>query len=124
MQGQGQPLSSGATELREVSVAESLTKLAEWFSATCNGDWEHGHGITISTLDNPGWRVEIDVGDFQIPTSEFAAFEMRTADDNWIITVFDDSVFHGSCSPNNLDRMIGLFLDWISRHRIYVGSCW
>lgn len=36
-------------------------RLAAWFAKQCNGDWEHSHGIKISTTDNPGWMVEISL---------------------------------------------------------------
>ena len=36
-----------------------LSMVNEWFKSQCNGDWEHDYGITIQTLDNPGWSVDI-----------------------------------------------------------------
>ena len=36
-----------------------LNAVNEWFQSQCDGDWEHDYGITIETLDNPGWSVEI-----------------------------------------------------------------
>ena len=39
----------------------SLEWLQSWYAAQCNDTWEHDHGITIDTLDNPGWHVRIDV---------------------------------------------------------------
>jgi Immunity protein 53 len=35
--------------------------LEKWYRARCNGDWEHQWGVEIGTLDNPGWRVHIDL---------------------------------------------------------------
>ena len=29
--------------------------LEEWYVSNCDGDWEHTFGITINTIDNPGW---------------------------------------------------------------------
>jgi hypothetical protein len=39
----------------------AIQRLQHWFIANCNGDWEHQSGIAISTLDNPGWSIDIDV---------------------------------------------------------------
>jgi Immunity protein 53 len=25
----------------------------EWYSRQCNGEWEHGFGVEIATIDNP-----------------------------------------------------------------------
>ncbi len=39
----------------------SLDWLTGWYEQQCNGDWEHSYGVTIDTLDNPGWRLKIDL---------------------------------------------------------------
>lgn len=38
---------------------EALERLEEWFENNCDGDREHGAGIRIETLDNPGWMNPI-----------------------------------------------------------------
>ena len=35
--------------------------IEKWYKGNCNGDWEHSYGITIETLDNPGWDFTIDL---------------------------------------------------------------
>ncbi len=40
-----------------------LAELQRWYLAQCNDDWEHSYGVTIETLDNPGWSVHIDLAD-------------------------------------------------------------
>lgn len=37
--------------------------LSEWYKSNCDGDWEHYYGIKIDTIDNPGWKVDIDLVD-------------------------------------------------------------
>ena len=37
--------------------------LQQWYYGHCNGDWEHGSGIHIDTLDNPGWSITINLED-------------------------------------------------------------
>jgi hypothetical protein len=34
--------------------------LERWYHEQCDGEWEHHSGITIETLDNPGWLVQVD----------------------------------------------------------------
>ena len=53
-------------------LTEELIWLQRWFAAQCDGQWEHGFGITIETLDNPGWSVRICVEGTRL---EFAQFE-------------------------------------------------
>ncbi len=38
-----------------------IERLQAWYLAQCDGEWEHGFGPTISTLDNPGWSVKVDL---------------------------------------------------------------
>lgn len=38
-----------------------LKWLENWYSSNCDGDWEHGYGIRIETLDNPVWAVRINL---------------------------------------------------------------
>jgi hypothetical protein len=40
---------------------DNISWLEDWYTAQCDGDWEHGYGVHVGTLDNPGWRVEIDL---------------------------------------------------------------
>ena len=42
-------------------MADPLTQLQQWYLSNCNGDWEHTYGVSIGTLDNPGWSVKIEL---------------------------------------------------------------
>ena len=42
---------------------ELLQWLQKWFLSMCDGDWEHSYVVTIKTVDNPGWLVNIDLID-------------------------------------------------------------
>jgi len=39
----------------------SVSTLEQGYTSQCNGEWEHSYGIHIETLDNPGWRIKIDL---------------------------------------------------------------
>ena len=41
--------------------AAALSSLQRWYSSQCDGDWEHQLGVEITTLDNPGWLVRIEL---------------------------------------------------------------
>ena len=38
-----------------------LEWLEQWYQSQCDGEWEHDCGVTIETLDNPGWLVQVDL---------------------------------------------------------------
>ena len=40
-------------------IGNNLEWLFKWFYEQCDGDWEHGKGIRIGTLSNPGWFINI-----------------------------------------------------------------
>jgi hypothetical protein len=44
-----------------VHEPDSLTWLQAWYASQCNGDWEHEYGVSIETLDNPGWLLKLDL---------------------------------------------------------------
>ncbi|WP_407667455.1 Imm53 family immunity protein [Myxococcus dinghuensis] len=54
------------------------TWLATWFRNQCNGNWEHTRGISITTIDNPGWLVTVDL---QGTTVESRSWASRTTRD-------------------------------------------
>ena len=37
--------------------------ISDWYSQQCDGDWEHIHIINIENLDNPGWKLNVDLED-------------------------------------------------------------
>ena len=39
---------------------EILNWIQQWFIDNCDGKWEQGQGIQITTLDNPGWEVDFE----------------------------------------------------------------
>jgi hypothetical protein len=46
---------------------DPLNRLQSWYESHCDGDWEHDKRIRIGTLDNPGWRVYINLADNLLP---------------------------------------------------------
>jgi hypothetical protein len=39
----------------------ALSYLEKWYRSHCNGEWEHAEGISIGTLDNPGWSIAVSL---------------------------------------------------------------
>src|SRR5918994_1076194 len=42
-------------------VVDLLGWLERWYQEQCDGEWEDDCGLTIETLDNPGWLVSVDL---------------------------------------------------------------
>lgn len=90
----------------------SFERLQCWFLSQCNGDWEHGLGISVSTLDNPGWQIQIDLEGSTLEETEFPkTVEMKSAAE-WIHASREGNLVKISCNPEQFDRALAIFCDW------------
>src|SRR6478735_4553108 len=78
------------------------TWLQSWYVGRCDGEWEHEFGIQIGTLDNPGWKVEIDLVDTPLDGAVFSRQEVHRSEDHWCVTWVESNTFHGAAGPLNL----------------------
>lgn len=92
------------------SGADPLRSLQEWYLARCDGDWEHGYGITVETLDNPGWSLKVRVADTPLAHLQHASETVERSEHDWVHWKIDDDGFVGACGPLNLGDLIEAFL--------------
>ena len=59
-----------------------LSQLQQWYARQCDGDWEHQYGVKVDTLDNPGWRVTIDLAGTDLEGRQFDPIERGLGDDS------------------------------------------
>lgn len=85
-------------------------RLADWYIRQCDGEWEHSFGITLETLDNPGWRLRIDSAgtDTLLADRKETGADMETGD-RWLTYQVEQGVFVAHGAPAMLDRMIDTF---------------
>ena len=91
---------------------EELVELCQWYFRHCDGDWEHQHGITIETLDNPGWALRINLEDTELENRPFQELVLERSDSDWIYCGVRDKEFWAAGGPLNLKEMLRIFLDW------------
>ena len=84
-------------------------RLQEWFLSQCNGDWEKKFGIRISTIDNPGWSLWIDLKNTQLENVPFPDKKIDISNDNWILCWLKNNQFQGGGGPLNLLDIIKAF---------------
>ena len=87
-----------------------LARLQNWYSSQCNGEWEHSHGVTIETIDNPGWTVEIDLKDTRWENVSFEDLDFERAPGDWVRCSKKDAHFKGNGDPSKLDLILNHFL--------------
>ncbi|WP_052848174.1 immunity 53 family protein [Streptomyces avicenniae] len=90
-------------------MGEALSRLQEWYSSACDGDWEHEFGISIQTLDNPGWSLEIDLSETPLEGRRFAC-KNTDSESSWFFVESNGSRFNAACDPHSLERVIEIFL--------------
>jgi hypothetical protein len=90
----------------------SLSALEKWYAGQCNGVWEHGPGVRINTLDNPGWRVHIPLRETKKQDATLARVALNRSQDDWISCWVEKQEFQFACGPKNLSEGIDIFLRW------------
>ena len=100
----------------------ALRELQEWYLSQCNEDWEHTYGVSIDTLDNPGWSLEVELTDTDLDGVEFEersyglGEEARTSGENWLVCRVKDGKFLGYGGPRKLEEIINVFLTWAKQN--------
>jgi hypothetical protein len=88
--------------------------LESWYLAQANGEWEHSRGITIETLDNPGWMITIDLIETPLHNITMPAVREERTPRDWLICEVDNNQFRGQGDPQKLYRILELFQNWAS----------
>lgn len=97
---------------RDTGTSDGIEQIQAWFAQRCNGEWEHQFGITIETLDNPGWRVRIDLAGTPWERSSMEVRELQRADQDWWRVWVEGEVFNGAGGTLNLTDVLNQFLVW------------
>lgn len=95
------------TELR--AEKNIFTWLEKWYALNCNGDCEHGYGVHITTLDNPGWHVEMDIKDTCLSHITHNRVSMDNGDNDWYSYEISDMKFIGFGDPSKLTYLLSAF---------------
>jgi Immunity protein 53 len=95
---------------------KSLKNLIDWYTIQCDGLWEHTNGITIHSLDNPGFSINIDLLGTRFENNCYQSIDWESNTDlgnEWISCYkTDEKIWVGACSPKQLERTIDLFIQW------------
>jgi Immunity protein 53 len=83
--------------------------LCKWYSEQCDGNWEHTHGITIETLDNPGWSVTVDTNFSSKVLKEIKWIYFEKSDEDWYGYKVENGIFESSGDPHKLEFLIEVF---------------
>lgn len=90
---------------------ELLQRLQRWYTINCDGDWEYGYPISITTVSNPGWVVTIPLQDTCLQNASLDDFSEQRTTTDWVDYFVRDGSFKGNGGPENLTEILAYFLD-------------
>ena len=107
-----------------------IDRLQKWYQSQCNGDWEQQHGISITSCDNPGWWVKIDIENTPLESKSFSPLERNVSSEqmsriakgiepdmcnrgsDWMLCEVKDKIFDGAGDTGKLQTILEAFLIW------------
>ena len=119
------------TQAFAVHIMNGITKLQNWYKSQCKGDWHQQHGISISSCDNPGWWVKIDLAGTPVEAISFTPVVRNVSQEqikriakglepdrcdrgsDWMLCEVKDKVFEGAGDPEKLQTILEIFLNWV-----------
>jgi hypothetical protein len=110
------------TERAQDTDSNPFGRLAAWFARHCDGDWEHGEGITIETLDNPGWSVRISLAETELEGRDFQRVQIERSEDDWLRLWVENHTFNIACGTPNVEEALRAFLAWASTGEFETGG--
>jgi hypothetical protein len=107
-------------------VIELLGWLERWYQAQCDDEWEHHYGVTIQTLDNPGWLVQADLRGVElaaIATDQILAVVGEPPSEKngniggnvWMKCEIKSGKFVGAGDPTQLRMILAQFRSLVER---------
>jgi hypothetical protein len=91
----------------------TLEWIQAWYRSQCDGDWEHSFGLSINTLDNPGWHIIIELDGTGLEKKVFTPVKIDYTDDNWFHCLLKESKFEAAGGPCNLINILEVFRNWV-----------
>ncbi len=98
----------------------NLEWLEKWYLQNTDGEWEHFYGVSIGTLDNPGWFVHIDLRETKFENTKFDEIYQDRGENDWIRCVVEDEIFKGVGDSLKLNQIIEVFRNWVESSKLVI----
>ena len=92
-----------------------IEQIQAWYSAQCNGDWEHQYGVSIETIDNPGWSVTVDLLGTNLEDVRFQTYRDDKGEEDWILCEVGGGKFVGTGDSGKLQTILEVFVSLIGK---------
>ncbi len=87
-----------------------VEQIQAWYAAQCDGGWEHQYGVSIETLDNPGWCVMVDLSGTSLENISFQTYQEDKGEEDWIFCEIS-----GRGDPFKLQTILEIFVSLIGK---------
>ena len=91
--------------------------LEEWYASNCDGVWEHMYGVDITTLDNPGWRLKLNILETLYEDVEFADIMIERTENDWVYCRKIDGKIDCADGLRNLEEMLKIIKKWMDDNK-------
>jgi hypothetical protein len=88
-----------------------ITAIQQWYVTQCDGEWEHDHGVSIDTIDNPGWSVSIDLVGTSLESVSMTPYRYDKGERDWVSCEITEGKFIGHGDPAKLDVILRFFIN-------------
>ncbi|OZV66877.1 immunity 53 family protein [Winogradskyella aurantia] len=94
---------------------EILDWIQNWFKDNCDGEWEKNDIIQITTLDHPGWEVEIDISKTSVANLEIKWILNEINRQDWYGVKVENQKFLAAGDTGKLTFLLNLFRQMIDK---------
>ena len=94
---------------------EIIDWIQNWFKDNCDGNWEKGEVIQITTLDNPGWDIEIDISNTSLANIEINWILNENTKQDWYGVKIENQKFNAAGDSKKLEFLLNLFKEMIDK---------
>ena len=109
----------------EYGVSEDLAPLdylVAWYEDHCDDDWEHAFGVSLTTIDNPGWHLKVELTETGLEGSVIPLTRIDRSDRDWVEVKCDGSIFEAYGGAGNLEELLVYFRDFSVRRSRFMES--
>jgi len=104
-----------------VQAVSNLQRLATWCARQQEARWERGNGVRIERIDDPGWRVQIDLRGTSVLGRHHHEIRRLCPGDGWLQCRVKADCFEACGGPFMLDEILEHFLTWAGdEHKLTV----
>jgi hypothetical protein len=102
----------------EVEIMSIIKWLEDWYDSNCDGGWEHYYNsVKIYTIDNPGWRVKLNITETMYEDVVFNDIIIDRTDTDWLQCRKRDGNIDCAGGSKNLNEILEIIKKWMDENK-------